>query len=192
MGDLTLGSDRFGNNGQAYSFDGSGDYIALPDSGAIADLDRRLTFAAWVHPEAYGDGWMTVFVHDQHWHVRLEDGGVNAWGYQSDAPDVSSQDVALAGTWSHIAFTYDGSHLRVYLNGKISGETAFESSRIGSSYGATGPTLGKGPSDNWDEFHGLMDDVRFYDRALRAEEIARLPGLPRLCAGLREAPQRLG
>ena len=180
MGDLSAGQDQSGNAAGAYSFDGAGDYIALPDSGGVASLQPDLTFSAWVYPEAYGDGWMTVFAHDRHWHLRLESGRVNAWTYgtEMDAPDITSTDVAVAAAWSHVAFTYDTNHLRIYVNGKLSAETEYQSTSIGSGRSGTGPMLGKGLDDSWDDFNGLMDDVRFYDRALSAEEIAQLQGFP--------------
>ena len=72
------------------------------------------------------------------------------------------------GEWHHVAATYDGTSASLYLDGSIVASSAFagdvgDSStwRIGA-YGAT-PTGFYG---------GTIDDVRIYDRALGADQIA--------------------
>lgn len=176
-GDVTLVADRFGAADRAYSFVGADDYITLSDTGAVATIGREVTFAAWVHPESYGNGQTAVMVHDQHWYVRLENGGlVNAHVFNPmwDSPDVTSSAAAITGSWSHIAFTYDGHSMRVYAHGQLSGVTEYESTRIGTGQDSSAPRLGVGSGENWDDFHGAMDDVRIYDRALSANEISAL------------------
>ena len=50
--------------------------------------------------------------------------------------------------------------------------------RIGEEYWPWSPTIGKGHGVPREDFVGSMDDVRIYDRALSAEEIAQLHGFP--------------
>jgi Concanavalin A-like lectin/glucanases superfamily len=82
---------------------------------------------------------------------------------------------ALAlNTWSHLAVTYDGSALRLYVNGAVVATTAVAGS-IPTSNGA----LRMGGNSVWGEwFGGLLDDVRIYNRALSAGEIATDMGRP--------------
>jgi hypothetical protein len=72
-----------------------------------------------------------------------------------------------ANAWTHLAVTYDGSELRLYVDGV---QASFK--------GVTGPmpnstgALRLGGNNVWGEwFAGLLDDVRIYNRALGASEI---------------------
>jgi len=70
-------------------------------------------------------------------------------------------------TWTHLATTYDGANLRLYVNGTQAATTAL----TGAKAVSTGP-LKIGGNALWSEwFAGLIDDVRIYDRALSATEI---------------------
>ncbi|HWL32781.1 MAG TPA: LamG domain-containing protein, partial [Gaiellaceae bacterium] len=69
--------------------------------------------------------------------------------------------------WSHLATTYDGSVVRLYVNGAQAGSLPFS----GSMAASTGP-LRIGGNGVWAEwFAGLIDEVRIYNRALTASEI---------------------
>jgi hypothetical protein len=70
-------------------------------------------------------------------------------------------------TWTHVAVTYDGTTLRVFINGTQAGSAAVAGS-IAASTGA----LRIGGNSVWGEyFNGLIDEVRIYNRALSAAEI---------------------
>jgi hypothetical protein len=69
--------------------------------------------------------------------------------------------------WSHLAVTYDGSVLRLYVNGVLA-NTTLVVGQIGVSNGA----LRIGGNTVWNEwFKGLIDEVRIYSRALSAAQI---------------------
>ena len=71
------------------------------------------------------------------------------------------------GSWSHLAGTYDGTTMRVAVNGV---EVASEA-QTGLLDTATSP-LRLGGNGVWGEyFSGVIDDVRIYDRALTTAEI---------------------
>ena len=64
--------------------------------------------------------------------------------------------------WTHLATTYDGSFLRLYVNGVLASSTAV----TGAMAASTG-VLRLGGNSVWGEwFAGLIDEVRVYDRAL--------------------------
>ena len=69
--------------------------------------------------------------------------------------------------WSHLAATYDGAVVRLFVNGVQAGSLAF----AGSMAASTG-SLRLGGNSVWGEwFAGLIDEVRVYNRALSASEI---------------------
>src|SRR5678816_1771512 len=70
-------------------------------------------------------------------------------------------------TWSHIAVTYDGANLRLYVNGTQVSSVA----RTGTIPTSTNPLQLGGDSIYGQYFAGAMDEVRIYNRALSAAEV---------------------
>jgi len=78
-----------------------------------------------------------------------------------------------AGTWTHVAASYDGSTLRVYQDGVAVGSQGASGAISGSS--SIPLWLGGNPSGASDRpFDGSIDDVRLYDRALDGDAIEAL------------------
>jgi hypothetical protein len=128
-----------------------------------------------------GTGWRTAVLKEQSSPSEL----VYALYANSDTTQpaanvfVGSDTYSQAGTialnaWSHLAATYDGSTLRLYVNGtQVSSQTI-----AGSILGSSGP-LRIGGNTVWGEwFKGSIDDVRVYDRALSAAEVQSDMGRP--------------
>jgi hypothetical protein len=89
--------------------------------------------------------------------VTTTDGSFNVWAYRSIVPNV----------WTHVAATYDGSMLRIYVDGQQANASVATGSIVASTRDLW---LGRAP---WGEgFTGTLDEVRVYSRALTAAEIA--------------------
>ena len=70
-------------------------------------------------------------------------------------------------TWAHVAATYDGATLRLYVDGSLVASVA-ATGAISTSTGA----LRIGGNVLWGEyFQGLIDEVRVYNRALTLSQI---------------------
>jgi hypothetical protein len=161
-----------GHSGAALSFDGVNDRVNVADSTSL-DVTSGMTIEAWVYPTALS-GWRTVA-------LKERSGGLVYALYAHDnvpAPAVYARvggvDVRVAGasslplnTWSHLAATYDGAALRLYVNGQLVGSQAL----TGSLQVSTG-LLRIGGNAVWGEwFAGRIDDVRIYNRGLTVGEI---------------------
>lgn len=74
------------------------------------------------------------------------------------------------GQWHHIAGTYDGSEMRVYLDGVLDGSMAAEGDidRIDSDVWLGRLVDGSYP------FTGSMDEVRIYERSLSEDEVKQI------------------
>ena len=83
---------------------------------------------------------------------------------------IDSTNVVQTNTWYHVAQTYDGTSLKLYVNGVLDGQLA-----------ASGPIVttpeplrfGQGPPGSGYEypFNGILDEPSIYNRALSASEI---------------------
>jgi glucose/arabinose dehydrogenase len=161
---------RFGN---ALQFDGVDDRVVVADAASL-DLSPQLTLEAWVRP-TLGGGWRTA--------LAKESGDTVAYSLYTNrsSPAVPTTEVNLDGrlrfangtaaaplnAWTHLASTYDGTTIRLYVNGTQVGTTG----RTGAMAPSAGPLSigGNGPHGEW--FQGLLDEVRVYNRALTAAEI---------------------
>jgi len=87
--------------------------------------------------------------------------------FTSAETDTRGTAKLATGAWSHLAATYDGANLRLYVNGTLVSTKA--------ATGAIQPgtrALRIGGNSIWSEwFAGLIDEVRVYNRALSAAEI---------------------
>jgi len=161
-----------GYNGDALDFDGSTDYIDV--DGQLVSGTFSLTM--WIRPRdiPYSSGYYAVMHNDAwnagslHVHLRNTTSIINA--DINSGPGVESTTVLQADQWYHCALTVTtagGNASKLYINGVLE--------NTGS--GGTGtPYLGPMIFGAWDggttrHYHGLMDDIRIYDKVLTVEEI---------------------
>jgi hypothetical protein len=161
-----------GKTGGALSFNGTSNYVQVADSASL-DLTTGMTLEAWLRPSALGTAWRTALFKTQpggfvytlyaNQDTTRPVGQVNIGG---EINAVGSAGLAL-NAWSHLAATFDGSALRVYVNGSLVATTVI----TGSIPISTG-VLRMGGNSVWGEwFAGLMDDVRIYNRALTQAQL---------------------
>ncbi|MBR9701203.1 hypothetical protein GOV11_05045 [Candidatus Woesearchaeota archaeon] len=192
-GYLSGGSWESGIIGGAYRFGGDGDSMTVPDNDILGL--SAVTVSAWINADQYrtscdGDCYNFI-VAKSNWDDNREfrfryhssDGDIR---WQVSADGVSTPEVkfdaatyAPAGSWHHIVGTWDSatSDILVYVDGVLRDSGTLSASNLydGSaafSVGSSGNN-GGGLSDDW---VGLVDDVRVYDRALAPEEVLVLFG----------------
>jgi Concanavalin A-like lectin/glucanases superfamily len=161
-----------GRTGAALSFDGVNDSVRIDDANDL-DLRTGMTLEAWVRPSALGNAWRTVLFKEQTGHMTYalyaatDTGRATGQAYVGGERNARASTALPVNAWTHLATTYDGANLRLYMNGTQAATLAL----TGAMAVSTGP-LRIGGNGIWGEwFAGLVDDVRVYDRALSASEI---------------------
>jgi hypothetical protein len=161
----------------ALSFDGIDDRVAI--EAFDVPSTSGLTLAAWVRPDDLGGSprilskatgtaeqdhdWMMSLHPPSTLRFRLKAGGTTS---TLVAPD----DLLSTGTWSHTACTYDGTAMRIYVDG-ILVATAAKSGTLDQTP-TTAVALGNQPTGAGEEsLSGRLDDVRLYDRAVDPAEV---------------------
>ncbi len=170
-----------GKYGGTLSFDGVDDYVSVPDAPTL-DLTRGMTIEAWVRPTATS-GWRTVALKegsgDMSYGIYARESASRpaAWIRRAGSSTSTSAGATPALptlTWTHIATTYDGASLRLYINGTLRSTKAASGSILTSSN-----PLKLGGNAIWGEFFaGQIDEVRVYNRLLTASEIKTDMALP--------------
>ncbi|HWM10293.1 MAG TPA: LamG domain-containing protein [Solirubrobacteraceae bacterium] len=166
-------SRRTGRYGNGLRFDGVDDWVTVDDDATL-DLSTGMTLEAWVRPETLGSLWRTVLIKEQDSQLAYalyanNDAGVPS-GHVFTVGDqgLGGPQPLPVNQWSHLATTWDGSTLRLYVNGNEVSSTPLAGQAVESS----GP-LRIGGNAIWPEwFQGSIDEVRMYDRALTAAQIA--------------------
>ena len=78
-----------------------------------------------------------------------------------------AQQADPVDSWTHVAATYDGTMLRLYVNGTRVSSRA----KTGAILKTTDPLWIGGSRPYGEYFHGLIDEVRVYERALKPSEV---------------------
>ncbi|GFE60844.1 LamG-like jellyroll fold domain-containing protein, partial [Geobacter sp. AOG2] len=162
-----------GKDGNALSFNGVNNLVTVPASNVL-DLTTGMTLEGWVYPTNSSGKWGCV--------LMKETSNFYAYGlYISPANHpvvfmvINGSEHGFevptnltANTWSHLAATYDGTTLSVYVNGILKG-----SETISATIPASSGALRIGGNSIWatEYFTGIIDNVRIFDRALTNAEI---------------------
>jgi hypothetical protein len=165
-----------GRFGRGLAFNGRNSMVTVRGTRAL-NLRRAMTLEAWVKPAARSKMWRSVIVKEQSPRVKelayalyaADDGGL-ASGHMFVGADIKLRGPAALPLrrWSHLATTWDGAVLRLYVNGA---EVASQPLR-GLGADAQRGALRIGGNKLWNEwFKGTIDEVRVYDRALSAARI---------------------
>jgi HEAT repeat protein len=165
-----------GKVGRALAF-GPGRYVELGKPAALELSGRPRTILAWILPRAergvvvarggafcgYSlyllDGVAKFGIH------RFEDGP----GYVAAARD------PLGPGWTHLAGVVEKDRIRLYVNGKLAAQTpttGYLPSECGQGM-EIGFDAGNSPAEICDSFEGVIDEVKVFNVALTAEDIAR-------------------
>jgi hypothetical protein len=162
-----------GKYGGALQFDGADDRVRVSDASSL-DLTNAATFEAWVYPTAALAGWRTILQKEVDAYFFTASGG--GAGSQPTGGGtfagvcctyVEGPSVLPVNIWTHVAATYDGGLLRFYQNGALVASTP-----AAGSLQVTGGALWIGGNAVYGEhFHGKLDDLRVYNRALTQAEV---------------------
>ncbi len=160
-----------GKFGGALQFNGSSARVNVPNAASL-QLTTGMTLEAWVDPSTVSNVWRDVIYkgNDNYYleatssNASKPDGGLIAGGTYGDAYGTAALP---ANTWSYLAETYDGSNLRLYVNGSLVATTA----HTGSITTSTNQLQIGGDSIYGQYFAGMIDEVRIYNTALTATQI---------------------
>ncbi len=176
-----LTADRFGNKNHAYYFDGISDWIEIKSHPSIEPTDQ-LTIVAWFKPQSVKTEWNMVITKRYHdrspWHsygIWSASRRGNKWSggirTLNGGCSVVQKEVPKLGKWTQFICTYDGKKMKLYVDGVLN-----SASDCNYTLGYSNMPLRIGTDTNrpGNKFHGIVDDIRIYNRALSECEIELL------------------
>ncbi|MEK6878356.1 MAG: LamG-like jellyroll fold domain-containing protein, partial [Nanoarchaeota archaeon] len=167
----------------SYAFDGTNNYLESANSPTL-DINRnQLTVAAWVNYPSSGASRIIIAkpfsatLHQAPYfayslHLMPTGGAPRFWitNAAGTSRNVVSATALSTGVWHHVAGTYDGTTMRLYVDGAevINGvQTGNIISYPTPLRTGTNGALGE-------KFNGRLDDLQIYNRSLTAPEISQL------------------
>jgi hypothetical protein len=190
LNDGTLSGAKWttkGVAGSALTLDGD-DHVDVTDSASL-NPTAGLTVEAWLKWDidpATGDQWANVVDKGRDNEYQLQFSGTAKPGPVNNAFEfavrtdverrfVWSTSSPVNGEWFHVVGTYDAASesIRIYVNGALEGSMLINGTTVNPdvldlAIGAR--NVGAGSFDRF--FHGTVDEVYVYDRALSATEVA--------------------
>ncbi len=177
----------YGRSSSALQFDGVDDYVQVSNTGSVFNLVSSWTLEAWVRPSS--PGWdvrndpIIWKIANNGWN---EDTFYLAWGPGNtfncglerawdDLDFIATSSPHSPGQWYHVVGMYNGSYLRIYVDGTLEGSVY-----ISSIAAYTGPAplrIGNilhSDHGNRGVFDGIVDEIRIYDRGLTSGEVLDL------------------
>jgi endo-beta-N-acetylglucosaminidase D len=163
----------------ALLYDGASKYV---DAGTVNLSGSALSLECWVKPAAFKtvspfiSSIMGIEDSNNTALVRLGDAGLAANRLQfvlsigGTGRKLTSTTALTANTWYHLAATYDGTAMKLYVNGVLDASANYTGAASANGVFSFGRNY-----DNSRILSGSIDEVRAWARALTATEIAANP-----------------
>lgn len=169
------GAGKFGG---ALRFDGINDVLV---NSSFVHPTAAFTYAFWFKPDAnlqagsgrddfhYGSSYSRPHITFD----REGDGKIGIYttinGNVSDLAK-STSNSWTANTWYHVAFSFDGAQVKVYVNGNCEGTFA----QSGVHQAGTGFHIGASSASGTQAFDGMIDDYAIWNEALSPSAIGSI------------------
>ena len=170
------------SNGDCLNFDGNNDYVEIKDDASLR-ISKDLTLVAWVKTSDSSGDIISKFkdfsgtARDDSYKLYVSSG--NASFLIQTNTGSSPNHERVTGTsindnkWHHVVGTFDGSTLRIYVDGKEENSTSYSgtiATGSGSDLFIGAEDYGNSPYYQ-DNLECIIDEVRIYNRVLNDEEI---------------------
>ncbi|MEI6752622.1 MAG: LamG-like jellyroll fold domain-containing protein [Paludibacter sp.] len=173
-----LTTDRFGNVGKAYNFDGVSNYIKVPNSNSIDITTNQISMCAWVKISngSYTNQILSKAqdVVNRKYGMYVGHNNETRLGFElktsNGVTDIISENIPIE-QWHYVTETYDGKNLLWYIDGVIIKTLAWTGDIVSTT---TDLSIGCFSDLTRSFFKGNLDNIRIYNRALSSEEVSQL------------------
>jgi|CXWL01.1.fsa_nt_gi PKD repeat protein len=190
---VTYTADRLGKANAACSFNGTSNYIRIPNDASL-NFKNGFSISAWVMVKGFYEGpchgnriimkGYTDYL-DGNYLLTFDDNystkGSNCY---TDRPDKNRQsfyaagakpntnDYIIPGKWYLLTYTYDGNTALLYVDCKLQAKGTLRNNDFSNNHDLFIGKMNNPQYPYW--FNGLLDEVRFFNRSLNKDEIFAL------------------
>jgi hypothetical protein len=157
------------------SYDGNDDYA---DCGSDASLNitGNITIEAWIRPNTFFFWYNRIVEKDwtnSYYFGSGQNNNTISFGMDPNANVnniVETGPIVTTGVWTHVAGTWDGATLRIYVNGELSASKAWVNASVDGSPRTT--KIGRWYNDTEDHyFEGNLDEIRIWSETRTIDQI---------------------
>jgi hypothetical protein len=168
-----------GKVGEAFSFNGTSSCVSIPDSPLLDSFTDRITIELWLKSNQLtaNANWEGIVTKgNSSWRLLATTGEKSVYFAGTGlSKDLKGHSDVNDGQWHHIAAVYDGTHIYLYVDGRLDASTPATGEILQNSYPMGIGYNAQGVFGRPDYFYkGLVDEVSLYHRALSAHEIAAI------------------
>lgn len=172
-----LTTDRFGQANSAYYFDGQDDNINIPDHADL-DIVDEVTLSAWVQADSVGGGEGVVSKVKTNgrgpWELAIGQGTLSFYfrgssSYRNPLYTLYHDESPVIDRWYHLVGTGKDGVAKLYVDGTEVMTQTYAGQFWSNDYDVYIGTRWQHQDIHF--FHGTIDEVRIYNRALSAKEV---------------------
>jgi hypothetical protein len=165
--DSTFGSPRDLDRKLHLYFDGRNDYA---DDTNVIDGWGEATLMTWIKIDPSATGTQIIAGQDEFYFQLNSDKSITA---HANGSTISTGSSVTTNRWIHIAATYSnsGNIFKLYKNGLLVANSSISGSLPSD---ASSFTIGREPDTNSKYYHGFIDELRVFQKALSANEIQKM------------------
>ncbi len=156
----------------ALEFDGQEDEVNFGSPPSLG-VSKAVSVEMWVRPAATPSaGEPGIFGKSYESFVLTHYVDGNAWWYISGGGN-NVRAPLTPRSWHHVAGTFDGKQLKLYVDGVLASIGESKAATIGRGDRCfLGTSSGARQFTKGARFHGMVSQIRVYDRAISADEVA--------------------
>ncbi|MFC1848624.1 LamG-like jellyroll fold domain-containing protein [candidate division CSSED10-310 bacterium] len=174
-----LTDDRFGSVDSAYFFDGSDDYISVPNSSSL-ELLNDMTITAWINTSSTSSAFQIIArkgapaagTGSTSYAFYIRSNNELAFYFTGGTVHETANLDLIADVWYHVAVSFNNASnlVRLFVNGQRVYNVSEANSPVEYDY-----PFGIGRTNDPGQFFGgVIDEVRIYNRALSETEVKKL------------------
>lgn len=175
VGGLTFVDDPTGRPNSAAYFNGINAFVRVPASESLDTLTHIMTLACWFYTQSYDSKWASLLSKSnatnalRQYSIIYDKDGLISFGHNLVATQVLD-----VNKWYHMAITLQDTVAKCYVDGILIDSNTM----VKNIYQTNFPlNIGSDPHIVMEYHHGMIDDVRVYNRALTAAEVGELSAI---------------
>jgi hypothetical protein len=171
-------------SGSCLLFDGSSNYVEVNGLALAKISGDKLTVEAWVKPGSLS-GTQYIVSKNGPFFLYMSGNKLGGSIYNGSSWTTLTGNISLNNNWQYLIMAYDGSNIKLYVNGVFDASTPKTGNLAGEGCTQIGTYNNGGCATRSQYFNGTIDEVRIYNQVFTASRAREnyLAGLNNLLAG---------
>lgn len=163
---------------------GNSEYLNIADASQTGlDITGNLSIVGWIRPESIGNALMMIAKYNtsnnnRSYQIQIQADGTVRGLLSSNGTayvDAVGGTTLQAATWYHVAMVYNGTDIRMYLDGSLDTNGADNPQTYSSGIYSSSAQVCVGSRSNVGNYYdGIIDELAIFSRALSADEVASI------------------